>query len=505
MPEIADRYARHTTALGLAAGHEEAFRSLERILQAEKRFKLVVLRFNDPAYRDAVIAKLAETHPQAATLHVTAAAFPDFSLFEDRLAEVAQRHFIVHLTGLESWLFPLDAPARATGFNYHREAIADHCPAALLLWLTAPDIAQFAVEAPDMWAWRAGVLDFSVDRDDGEIVLMRDGQLEAMSLPQRVKRINEIRSYLASSSNINVSLKALLLDELGTIYHVLGKETEAINCFESSLAIVRQVGDSRNEGATLNNLGETYRALGNNDRALEVFQESLAIFQKVGDQLGENATLNNVALILGAQGKYDEALEIFRQQHVISRKIGDRHSEALALLNIALIFQYQNRLNEALESYREALIISREIGNLHGEAHALNNIAGISYAMGRLSDALTTYLEALAIQREVGWRIGEGKTLSNVAAIYEKLGKHVEALDACLRSLAISSETGDRSGEWSVLWNLGEMLLLSDSKQAQAYYQRSLNIQKDLKDPKYEERLAWFNQQFPPPTPDTSQ
>lgn len=500
MTEPADKYARHTSALGLSAGHEEAYRSLERILHESGRFKLVLLQFNDPAYRDALIAKINATATTPTALHVSAATFPDFTDLEARLKELARDHAVIHLTGLESWLFPFDAPTRATGFNYHREAIADNCPAALLLWLTEPDIRDFAVQAPDMWAWRAGVLDFSLVREGKSLDVspQRLGVTAGLSLAQRVKRINEIRGYLAATPDVPGSLKASLLNELGRLHHLIGMEAEALKYWESALAIYRQIGERRNEGAMLGNIGGAFRVLGQYDKALEAFQSSLSICREAGDRQGEGMALNSIAIVLGSWGKYDEALENFRQSLAISQESSNRPSEASALNNIALIYKTQNNLTEALETYRQSLVICHEINDRQGEGQTLANIAGIDYKRGNLSEALVTYRQSLAICREIGDRMGEGRTLGNIAMIYETQGKQAEALETYRQSLAISRETGDRAAEGNILWNLGGLLSAADKEQARTHLEMSLQLKKDLKDPQYENSLAEFNRQFPP-------
>lgn len=495
----ADKYARHTSTLGLTAGHEEAYRSLERMLHGGGRFKLALLQFNDPAYRDALIAKINATATTPTVLHVSAETFPDFTDLEARIKELARDHTVIHLTGLESWLFPFDAPTRATGFNYHRETIADNCPAALLLWLTEPDIRDFAVQVPDMWAWRAGVLDFSLVREVGSLVVLHDTEpVEGLSLAQRVKRINEIRSYLAATPDVPDSLKASLLNELGRLHHLIGKEAKALKYWESALAICRQIGDRRNEGAVLSNIGSAFHALGQYDKALETFQSSLSICREIGDRQGESLALNRVAVVLGSWGKYDEALEIFRQSLAISQKSGNRHSEGAALNNIALIYRKQNKLTEALETYRQSLAIHHEINDRQSEGAILANIAGIDYERGNLGEALATYRQSLAINCEIGDRMGEGRTLFNIALIYQTQGKQAEALETYRQALAISRATGHRANESDILWNLGGLLLAADKEQARTHLERSLHIKKDLKDPRYENDLAWFNRQFPP-------
>lgn len=251
MPKPADRYVSHTSTLGLTAGHEEAYRSLERILHDGGRFKLILLQFNDPTYRDALIAKINAAATNPAVLHVSVETFPEFTGLETRLTELARDHAVIHLTGLENWLFPHDAPTRVTGFNYHRETIAENCPAALLLWLTEPDIRDFAVQAPDMWAWRAGVLDFSV-----------------------VQRVDEILSYLDRAPDIAAGLKASLLHELGQLLHTTA---EALECFESALALYRKDNNRLGEATTLSNIALVNLHLGKPAEALDAYRQSLAI------------------------------------------------------------------------------------------------------------------------------------------------------------------------------------------------------------------------------------
>lgn len=504
MPDIADRYARHTTALGLAAGHEEAFRSLERILEAQGRFKLALVQFNDPAVRDAVIAKVAETHPQARVLHVSAAEFPDFSVFEQRLAETAQAHNIVHVTGLESWLFPMEGPSRAAGFNYHREAIAERCPACLLLWLTEPDIGQFAIEAPDMWAWRAGVLDFSVEKDKQDIFPIGTDELSKMPLPNRVRRINELHDYFETISETELVTKCPgLLDELGWLYHSIGKEQKAIKSFEINQKLAHVSGNRQHEGTALIGLGEAYRGLGKYDEALESFLLSLDIQRQEKSLDGEGAVLNNLAGVYVAQGRYAEAEECLKKALAISRELGNRRREALRLNNLAALYSASNRLDLALELFQQGVAIQREFGDLKGEMGTLNNMAYLYRKMGELGTALELLTKALAIARDIGSRSTEGLILRNVGSILQQQGKLADASNYLFKSLDISRQVGDLPTESMAMWDIGRLLLSTDVVKARTYLEESLSLQHELKDPQYEGLLTWFQKHFPSPNPET--
>jgi len=85
-------------------------------------FRLVVLEWNDPRDRAAVMAHLEGLFPGAATWQLQAHDPPDFTILLSRLAALAQAHPLVHVVGLENW-----HRARPDTFrllNYRREHIA---------------------------------------------------------------------------------------------------------------------------------------------------------------------------------------------------------------------------------------------------------------------------------------------------------------------------------------------------------------------------------------------
>ncbi len=64
---------------------------------------------------------------------------------------------------------------------------------------------------------------------------------------------------------------------LGASYRHLGQTEHAIEHTQQALAIARETGDRRREGAWLGNLGECYADLGQIDQAIEHTQQALAI------------------------------------------------------------------------------------------------------------------------------------------------------------------------------------------------------------------------------------
>ncbi|MEH1904924.1 MAG: tetratricopeptide repeat protein [Nostoc sp.] len=155
--------------------------------------------------------------------------------------------------------------------------------------------------------------------------------------------------------------EGITLNNIGLVYNMLGKDSEALESHQKVLAIRKQINDKAGEGVTLNNIGLTYSNLGQYPQALEFFQQALAIRKQVGDKAGEGITLNNIGYVLMQTGKLKEATktlhtaievqELLRPELKDTDKVSiiDTQRNSYRFLQQAYIVQKQ---------YQEALEIS---------------------------------------------------------------------------------------------------------------------------------------------------
>ena len=273
------------------------------------------------------------------------------------------------------------------------------------------------------------------------------------------------------------------LNSQGEDLYYRAQYREALELFEQSLAIRREIGDRRGEGVSLNNIGRIYDSLGEYPKALELYEQSLAIRQELGDRRGEGVTLNNIGLIYDSLGEYPKALERYEQSLAILQEIGDRRGEGVTLNNIGLIYDSLGEYLKALERYEQSLAIFQEIGDRRGEGLLLTSIGGIYDSLGEYSKALERYEQSLAIFQEIGDRRGEGTTLNNIGLIYSSLGEYPKALERYEQSLAIRQAIGDRRGEGTTLNNIGGIYSsLSEYPKALELYEQSLAIRQAIGD-----------------------
>jgi CHAT domain-containing protein/Tfp pilus assembly protein PilF len=275
--------------------------------------------------------------------------------------------------------------------------------------------------------------------------------------------------------------EALRLSELGLQQFNKGQCREALNTFQTVLAITKAIGNKAIEGNTLNNIGEAYRNLGQYPQALENYQQALAIAKQIGYKAGEGTTLNNIGLVYNNQGQYPKDLENYQQALAIAKQIGYKAMEGITLNNIGAGYNNLGQYPQALENYQQALAIHKQIGNKAMEGNTLNNIGEAYRNLGQYSQALENYQQALVIAKQIGNKAGEGTTLNNIGLVYNNLGQYPQALENYQQALAIHKQIGNKAMEGNTLGNIGEAYRnLGQYPKDLENYQQALAIAKQI-------------------------
>jgi CHAT domain-containing protein/tetratricopeptide (TPR) repeat protein len=302
-------------------------------------------------------------------------------------------------------------------------------------------------------------------------------------LGQYPKAIEFYQQSLAIAREIgNRYGEASSLNNLGDTYNSLGQYSKAIEFNQQSLTIFRQIGNRYGEANSLNNLGNAYSDLGQYSKAIEFNQQSLAIQREIGDRNGEASSLGNLGNVYNSLGQYPKAIEFFQQSLAIAKEIGDRKRESNSLNNLGNTYVNLGQYPKAIEFYQQSLAIQREIGDRNGEAFSLNNLGNTYVNLGQYPKAIEFYQQSLAVFRAIGNRYGEGLSLGNLGLAYNSLGQYPKAIEFYQQSLAIKQEIGDRNGEGLTLSNIGVLLEKQQQPElAIVFYKQSVNVRESIR------------------------
>ena len=287
--------------------------------------------------------------------------------------------------------------------------------------------------------------------------------------------------------------EVLSLGNLGVAYRVLNDPQKAAVVLKRSLAMRKELGDRLGEANDLANLGNVLANLDQQVEAISLYQQALPIHIAVGDQRGQGNDLSGLGLAHAALGHTDNAIRFHEQALGIHREIGDRRGIGADLGNIGLAYMTTNDLERALLVLEEALVIHTAIGDRHGMGSILGNIGLVLHRMKKAEDAIHIFEKSVAIRSEVGDRRGEADDWGNWGLSLLSLGRLEESLELFQRAFQIHDSIGDRSGTAVDLSYLGlSQVRLGHTDEARRFWEEALRIYKEIKSPNAERVRGWL-------------
>lgn len=258
---------------------------------------------------------------------------------------------------------------------------------------------------------------------------------------------------------------------------------EAVQSWQQSLSIYREIGDRQGEANSLGLLGLAHGSLGETERAIDLLEQSLAIQREIGNRQGIISTLGGLGTAYDSLGQYELAIYFFGETLAIARETGNRQAEAKSLDSLANSYRYLRQYERAIDLYQQALAIARETNNRQTATASLGGL-GIAHAsLGQYERAVAFFQEYLTLAREMDDRKEEAKALGNLGALYNSLSQYERAIDYHRQQLAIAQEIGDRQQEIIALGNIGiAYSSLNQDERAIDFHNQSLVIAREIGD-----------------------
>lgn len=249
------------------------------------------------------------------------------------------------------------------------------------------------------------------------------------------------------------------LHHFGDVLQVLGRNDEALDCFNEMLVRAYRLNLRSKGGAAHGRIGRLFRDTGRLDEARVHLEAALGLFEDAGDDRGIASTVDDIGKLHWLRGDYQRALASTQRALVLRRKIGDRRSIALSLNNLGLVYQDSGQFTLALDAFEQALRIRREIGDLVGVSISLNNLGTVAQDQRDDRRALQLFLEAYEVAKETGDRNRIALVLTNLGETYNRLGDPTKAIHYLKQAEEIADELGDKMGLGEAVRGLGKAFL----------------------------------------------
>jgi tetratricopeptide (TPR) repeat protein len=310
--------------------------ALKRALRLVDGFTLHVARANTATLRRQIIADLRANLPRPLVELTLSWGEPPEMVYEQiaRVAEGAPAGAVISVDGLDVLAPSRDPDWFLRQLNWRRAAYR-RLARPLLLWVPEYLLRLMMQHAPDFFDWHSGFYEFTTPETAlGETVhqayAVGDAEQSDLNRGQKRERIALLRGLLDEYAGEDPQVQGArgeLLSKLGILHYTLGEMRRAIEYYEEALAIAREIGDRRGEGADLGNLGNAYSALGEVARAIDYYQQALEIAREIGDRRGEAFTSWNLGLLVEGSDPA-RAVELMQVCVDYERDIGHPDAEA---------------------------------------------------------------------------------------------------------------------------------------------------------------------------------
>jgi tetratricopeptide (TPR) repeat protein len=183
-----------------------------------------------------------------------------------------------------------------------------------------------------------------------------------------------------------------------------GEYAVAQSLCEASLALWREVGDTKGIAGTLGCLAIIAKDHGDRTTAAALFHESLALWREVGDPTGIAGTLGYLGILAADERDAAAARSFYIESLALRREGRDQWGIAASLNNLGLLALREGDHAAARALLAESLQIRRELGDKRCMVISLNNLGLAACGQGDAETARVFLEESLALAREIGDR-----------------------------------------------------------------------------------------------------
>ena len=231
----------------------------------------------------------------------------------------------------------------------------------------------------------------------------------------------------------NKELQVVNLNMLGVINRQTDHVRKALDYHQQALSIaeaepVLTPSLKKSIAVSWNSMGNIYLATYQLDLALENFNKSLSIEKDIGNKLGLAINHQNIGYVLEGFGNYDEALKNYEISLNYNYEIKKKEGVVICNNSIAQIYLKQNKPFEALKIIEPTLKLAIENENPFYIAPTYITLGWAQTDTNRLEEGEKNLFEGLKIAKELNLKTYISDAYHHLSNLNKKRGNHELAL-----------------------------------------------------------------------------
>ena len=206
---------------------------------------------------------------------------------------------------------------------------------------------------------------------------------------------------------------------------------------EESLALFREIGDTRGSAPVLEIRGMLAWNRGNLSSAQALLQEALALYKQTNDKQAMVNSLFSLAWLARSQGEYTRARVLCEESLALSGDLGDTRGAADAQLLMAqMLFDTQAAPTRVRPQVEDVLVRYRQVEDKEGIAACFHLLGQITLLQDETEEARSWFEQSVALHKELGHQAGLAWAVSGLARVAVAQSDYVAARNRYEESLA---------------------------------------------------------------------
>ncbi len=222
----------------------------------------------------------------------------------------------------------------------------------------------------------------------------------------------------------NLDVELLSLNMIGVAYRRQGDVRNALNYHQTALTMARRIkkpsiSNKKSISISENSIGNIYLALRQYDLALQQFEKSIQIQKELQDKRGLAINYQNIGFAQENLLLLDEALENYKKALKFDEEIDSKVGKIICENSIASVHIKKRNYEKALDIMESVLPEAIDYSNKYYLARTYNNLGCAQLKVEKYKEAEETLKEGLKISSGFENKKNEIRSLYLLSELYE--------------------------------------------------------------------------------------
>ena len=226
-----------------------------------------------------------------------------------------------------------------------------------------------------------------------------------------------IKNKIARATNIK-----------GVIFKLKGREKEALEYYQNSLSIYKEINDLRGITIQNNNIATIFASSGDFQKAFDNHMINYNLFEEVEDTALQIVTMNNLSYECYYLDKLDSSYFFLKQAISLSKKHSKSYDLATLLRRLVGHYRFVKDIDSAVIVLKKSYKLDLKNSNIRGQAAYFKLFSEILYEQKKYRQSLKMVEKAIELTNEFNAGIGDASLLFYKYNLYKALGDTKNAL-----------------------------------------------------------------------------